>query len=348
MPGYGFTPSPAPRGACRSVGSRACDRAIVRLEVRTRLGLNRLPDRDRRAAVAGGSSASRRRISSSGRPARRGSRATGPPGAGEPHPLAARVEDRRGDRARRGPDRSLSRRALAGEPVRLIVRLQRRFWVRPIPPPPLPGWSVRARRRRGPRSRPAAERAAAQAPQAVRLTVRLAADSTPGDRASRRSENLLGDGRWLSVALGTTRAAVPGGCGARAAVVRRVRGGRRHGTWCSGTSRCSKYGAHARRRPGQGGDTPRSTPWHRARLRVPGVRPAAAGRCRNGVDGDLDAVSSDLDELQRFLEGDLGEVAQGKEGVGDALGRGATRFLLRLAGLPSLRLEVRSTTFEVR
>ena len=36
------------------------------------------------------------------------------------------------------------------------------------------------------------------------------------------------------------------------------------------------------------------------------------------------------------------------EGVGDALGRGATRFLLRLAGLPSLRLEVRSTTFEVR
>jgi hypothetical protein len=78
------------------------------------------------------------------------------------------------------------------------------------------------------------------------------------------------------------------------------------------------------------------------------VRPAAAGRCRNGVDGDLDAVSSDLDELQRFLEGDLGEVAQGKEGVGDALGRGATRFLLRLAGLPSLRLEVRSTTFEVR
>ena len=36
------------------------------------------------------------------------------------------------------------------------------------------------------------------------------------------------------------------------------------------------------------------------------------------------------------------------DGVGDALGRGATRFLLRLAGLPSLRLEVRSTTFEVR
>jgi hypothetical protein len=52
--------------------------------------------------------------------------------------------------------------------------------------------------------------------------------------------------------------------------------------------------------------------------------------------------------LQRFLEGDLSEVAEGKEGVGDAVGRGATRFLLRLAGLPSLRLEVRSVSFEVR
>jgi hypothetical protein len=57
---------------------------------------------------------------------------------------------------------------------------------------------------------------------------------------------------------------------------------------------------------------------------------------------------SDLDELQRFLEGDLGGVTQGKESVGDAVGRGATRLLLRLAGLPSLRLEARSEEFEVR
>ena len=48
---------------------------------------------------------------------------------------------------------------------------------------------------------------------------------------------------------------------------------------------------------------------------------------------------SDLDELERFLEGDLPGVAQGGEGIGEALGRGATRLLLRLAGLPSLRLE---------
>jgi hypothetical protein len=57
---------------------------------------------------------------------------------------------------------------------------------------------------------------------------------------------------------------------------------------------------------------------------------------------------SDLDELKRFLAGDLGNDAEGGSGIGDAVGRGATRFLLRLAGLPSLRLEARSPRFEVR
>jgi hypothetical protein len=57
---------------------------------------------------------------------------------------------------------------------------------------------------------------------------------------------------------------------------------------------------------------------------------------------------SDLDELERFLEGDLGDVTGGRGNLGDALGRGATRFLLRLAGLPSLRLEARSQGFQVR
>ena len=48
-----------------------------------------------------------------------------------------------------------------------------------------------------------------------------------------------------------------------------------------------------------------------------------------------------------FWRGTWG-VAQGREGIGEALGRGATRFLLRLAGLPSLRLEARTAGFEVR
>jgi hypothetical protein len=79
------------------------------------------------------------------------------------------------------------------------------------------------------------------------------------------------------------------------------------------------------------------------------VRPSAAGRYYYTASLEISTLSdSDLDELQRFLEGDLDDVADDNGGVGDALGRGATRFLLRLAGLPSLRLEVRSPTFEVR
>ncbi len=57
---------------------------------------------------------------------------------------------------------------------------------------------------------------------------------------------------------------------------------------------------------------------------------------------------SDLDELKRFLAGDMGSAAEGSDGIGDAMGRSATRLLLRLAGLPSLRLEARSSRFVVR
>lgn len=57
---------------------------------------------------------------------------------------------------------------------------------------------------------------------------------------------------------------------------------------------------------------------------------------------------SDLDELERFLRGDLGPAASEGRDLGDALGRGATRILLKLAGLPSLRIEGRSVRFRVR
>jgi hypothetical protein len=57
---------------------------------------------------------------------------------------------------------------------------------------------------------------------------------------------------------------------------------------------------------------------------------------------------SDLDELERFLGGDVDQREEGGQKLGDALGREATRFLLRLAGLPSLRLESRSNRFTVR
>jgi hypothetical protein len=57
---------------------------------------------------------------------------------------------------------------------------------------------------------------------------------------------------------------------------------------------------------------------------------------------------SDLDELERFLRGELGPAASEGRDFGDAVGRGATRLLLKLAGLPSVRVEGRSSRFRVR
>jgi hypothetical protein len=79
------------------------------------------------------------------------------------------------------------------------------------------------------------------------------------------------------------------------------------------------------------------------------VRPAEEGRYYYAASLQVSTLSdSDLDELERFLTGDLGRRGEGGGNFGDALGREATRFLLRLAGLPSLRLEARSERFEVR
>jgi hypothetical protein len=78
------------------------------------------------------------------------------------------------------------------------------------------------------------------------------------------------------------------------------------------------------------------------------VSPAQEGNYYYTATLEVSTLSdSDLDELERFLEGDLGD-ARGEGGLGDALGRGATRFLLRLAGLPSLRLEERTRRFTIR
>ena len=79
------------------------------------------------------------------------------------------------------------------------------------------------------------------------------------------------------------------------------------------------------------------------------VRPVEEGRYYYAASLQVSTLSdSDLDELERFLAGDLGRADDQGENLGDALGREATRFLLRLAGLPSLRLEARSQHFSVR
>lgn len=58
---------------------------------------------------------------------------------------------------------------------------------------------------------------------------------------------------------------------------------------------------------------------------------------------------SDLEELERWLRGDVGPAVSGGGGgngnLGDALARGAQRVLIRIAGLPRLTLEARSARF---
>ncbi len=57
---------------------------------------------------------------------------------------------------------------------------------------------------------------------------------------------------------------------------------------------------------------------------------------------------SDLDELRRWLQGDLAPAMEGEGGVSSALGRGLQRILVRALGLPAERYQARTRTFRHR
>jgi len=83
--------------------------------------------------------------------------------------------------------------------------------------------------------------------------------------------------------------------------------------------------------------------------RVLTLTPTDPGAYYYSASLDVTTLSdSDLDELERFFRGDVSPAAGGKEDVGSAVGRGAKRLVLKLAGLPSLKLEEKSGRFEVR
>jgi hypothetical protein len=196
----------------------------------------------------------------------------------------------------------------------------------------------------------------AQTGNSVRLEVRLTPDSAPrGARAPVvRSDNLLGDGRWLS----TLRSGLPVRLHYRIEVWRSRNG------WLDQLTRQVYWDVVVRHEPLLDQYTLLTIFGSRVQERryatldaltaalafayQINVSPTEAGSYYYTATLEVSTLSdSDLDELERFLEGDL-EPARGREGLGDALGRGATRFLLRLAGLPSLRLEVRTQRFAVR
>jgi hypothetical protein len=199
---------------------------------------------------------------------------------------------------------------------------------------------------------------AAQDPQDVRLHVTLAKDSAPsGARAPIvRSENLLGtNSRWLSA----LRSGLPVRLHYRVEVWRSREG------WFDTFARQAEWNVLVRHEPLLDQYTlltfvgAASQERRYATLDALGaalafayqinVRPIEPGRYYYAATLQVSTLSdSDLDELERFLAGDLGRANERGENLGDALGRGATRFLLRLAGLPSLRLETRSERFAVR
>jgi hypothetical protein len=204
---------------------------------------------------------------------------------------------------------------------------------------------------------PQAARAQTPAPTRVRLEVSLARDSTP--QGSRnpvvRSPGLLADDRWI----GALRSGLPVRLHYRVEVWQTREG------WFDLLDRQTEWDVVVQHEPLLDQYTLLTVTGNRVQERryatvdalsaalafsyQVNVRPTERGRYYYAASVELSTLSdSDLDELERFLEGDLPGVAQGREGIGEALGRGATRILLRLAGLPSLRLEGRTGGFDVR
>jgi hypothetical protein len=198
----------------------------------------------------------------------------------------------------------------------------------------------------------------AQDPGDVRLHITLASDSTPsGSRAPIvRSANMLGgNSRWLSA----LRSGLP------VRLHYRVEVWRSRGAWFDTFERQAEWDVLIRHEPlldqytfltfvGASRQERRYATIDALGAALAfayqvNVRPAESGRYYYAASLQVSTLSdSDLDELERFLAGDIDRTAERGENLGDALGREATRFLLRLAGLPSLRLEARSQPFTVR
>ena len=75
------------------------------------------------------------------------------------------------------------------------------------------------------------------------------------------------------------------------------------------------------------------------------IQPSAQGTHYYVASLTVSTLSdSDIKELERFMRGDV-ENHEGNDRLGDVLGRAMKRLLLRVAGLPRIRLEGRSGTF---
>lgn len=194
----------------------------------------------------------------------------------------------------------------------------------------------------------------AQAGNSVRLEVRLTPDTAEsGARAPVvRSENLLGDGRWLS----TLRSGLPVRLHYRIEIWRSRNGWMdqltrqvywdvvlRHEPLLDEYTMLTIFGSRVQERRYATLDALTAALAFAYQINV---SPGQQGNYYYSSTLEVSTLSDDdLEELERFLDKGTN---RGEGGLGDALGRGATRFLLRLAGLPSLRLEARTGRFSVR
>lgn len=195
----------------------------------------------------------------------------------------------------------------------------------------------------------------AQTGNSVRLEVRLTPDTAVrGARAPVvRSENLLGDGRWLS----TLRSGLPVRLHYRIEVWRSRNGWMdqltrqvywdvvlRHEPLLDEYTMLTIFGSRVQERRYATLDALTAALAFAYQINV---SPAQQGNYYYSSTLEVSTLSDDdLEELERFLDG--GTTRRGEGGLSDAVGRGATRFLLRLAGLPSLRLEARTGRFSIR
>lgn len=77
------------------------------------------------------------------------------------------------------------------------------------------------------------------------------------------------------------------------------------------------------------------------------LRPEESGTYYYLARIEVETLSlSDLEELRRWLQGELAPAVDGDEAVGGALGRGIRRLFVRALGLPALRSQTRTPEFD--
>lgn len=76
------------------------------------------------------------------------------------------------------------------------------------------------------------------------------------------------------------------------------------------------------------------------------IRPRRSGNYYYTANLEVETLSlSDLDELERWLQGELQPAVTGDRSIPGAVAQGAKRLLIRVLGLPSKHLEARSARF---